>query len=326
MTQILKPSLFLFLYLFGAQCALGSWQKQESRTLAWLRSVYFLDERVGWVVGSNGTILSTRDAGRTWEQNSRFTENNILDVHFSDLQNGWLLCEQNSYRNESYPASYMLRTDDGGHHWERIDFNGLHDRLIRLFFSNDGFGFAVGEGGGLWQMLDDKRSWKRVQLPVRNLILAGRLIDDFNGILVGGGGTILFTTDGGVQWTGATLLRKPDRRFNSVFFIDQMRGWTVGAGGNVYFTTDKGHTWRSQNSGVTEDLTDVWFVDANMGYAVGDRGTIIRTINGGTSWDDDNSRTKGRLERVFFVGKKGFAVGYGGIVLTTNLASDSGSL
>jgi photosystem II stability/assembly factor-like uncharacterized protein len=46
----------------------GLWSDTTSRmpTRAWLKQCFFLDQNSGWVVGSVGTILRTKDGGRTW--------------------------------------------------------------------------------------------------------------------------------------------------------------------------------------------------------------------------------------------------------------------
>ncbi len=51
------------------------------------------------------------------------------------------------------------------------------------------------------------------------------------------------------------------------------------------------------------------------GWTVGDEGTILHTTTAGNVWTLENSKVKHRLEKVFFVGKKGFAVGFGGTIL-----------
>lgn len=63
------------------------------------------------------------------------------------------------------------------------------------------------------------------------------------------------------------------------------------------------------------NLPDVFFTSNRDGWAVGDRGTIIRTTNGGGQWTLENSHTDHRLERVYFYKDKGWAVGFGGVIL-----------
>ena len=274
----------------------------------------------GWIGGSKGTLLTTDDGGRTWRQTKKFTPDNIRDIYFSDAAHGWLLCERNVYSSSSKPPSYLLKTSDGGVSWQPVELTDSRDRLVRFFFTRDAYGYAMGEGGGLWQMLDDKKSWKRIGLPVRHLILGGVFLDDFNGILVGGGGTVLLTSDGGVEWKPTKLTGDMISRLNSVFFVDRENGWIVGNSGKIFATSNGGNTWRNEASGTNEDLIDVFFLNSKEGFAIGDRGTILKTKTGGATWTSDTSGVNSPLERVFFVGRVGFVVGYGGTILTNRSA------
>src|SRR5215831_19484521 len=61
-------------------------------------------------------------------------------------------------------------------------------------------------------------------------------VDANTGTAVGGGGTILHTTDGGATWTpqssGTTFW------LHGVSFLDTNTGWAVGDGGTILHTTD----------------------------------------------------------------------------------------
>jgi hypothetical protein len=99
---------------------------------------------------------------------------------------------------------------------------------------------------------------------------------------VGGGGTILRTTDGGTTWMSQSSGTK--NYLYGVFFTDSNRGTAVGVGGTILRTTDGGATWMSQSSGTTNNLYGVFFTDFNKGTAVGSGGTILSTFTGGTTW------------------------------------------
>src|SRR6267142_2224740 len=115
----------LLLLLLAAHCSPtaiasnGAWTKQRSGSLAWLHSVFFVNQDRGWAVGSRGTLLSTNDGGRSW-QKSNPTEDAIRDIFFNDEQNGWLVCERNIYdlQSNDEPRAYLMRTSDGGDHWK----------------------------------------------------------------------------------------------------------------------------------------------------------------------------------------------------------------
>jgi len=275
-----------------------------------------VDSENGWIAGSNGTLLVTGDGGRNWKRSSKFTDDNIRDVYFIDRMKGWLLCERDIYGSGGNSPSYLLKTSDGGINWERINFAGETPRLLRIIFTKSGQGFAFGEGGAFGSLLDDGKIWKRNLLPVQYLIAGGAFLDELSGVLVGGGGTVLFTGDGGSEWTRATSSESARTKLNSVFFANKKNGWTAGAKGKIYVTRNGGMLWREQTSGTGEDLLDISFLNQSEGFAVGDKGTILRTTTGGETWTTESTNSKNRLERIIFVGRKGYTVGFGGEILT----------
>jgi photosystem II stability/assembly factor-like uncharacterized protein len=111
--------------------------------------------------------------------------------------------------------------------------------------------------------------------------------DASHGWVVGGGGAIFATTDGGADWTaqnsGTTAY------LSAVSFPDASHGWAVGSGGTILATSDGGATWTAQNSGTTVDLSAVSFPDASHGWVVGSGGMILATTNGG--WPDSTPPT-----------------------------------
>jgi len=306
----------LLLFFVCFQTARADWTRQNLNTLAWLQDVYFLDERTGWIVGSGGTYLATTDGGVTWKKEKNFTGDTIRQVYFTDEQTGWLLCERDLYTLGTNSPSYLLKTINGGVYWERIEFaDSQRKRVTRFFFTKNGAGLAIGEGGALFAVTNDKKIWKRMPSPVRYLMSDGIFTDDSNGTIVGAGGSILFTDDAGLSWTKASVIGGAETKLNAVFFVNQKTGWTVGSGGKV-FQTVNGKTWREQKTNVAVDLTDVFFSNTAEGWAVGNEGTILHTTTAGNIWTAINSETKHKLERIFFTGKKGWAVGFGGTILS----------
>jgi photosystem II stability/assembly factor-like uncharacterized protein len=310
-----KKILVLFLCLLCFQTAEAGWTKQNSGTFAWLHSIYFLNANKGWIVGSQGTFLSTDDNGNTWKQKRRFTDDRIRDVYFADEQNGWILCERDIFNLGAASPSYLMKTSNGGESWERIELGEGRDRIARMFFTKSGYGYAVGESGVFFTMQDDKKTWKKTPIPSRYLLLDGNFPDDLHGAVVGGGRTILFTEDAGLTWNKATVLGKSESKLNSIFFVNPRNGWAVGSNGKIYSTTNAGKFWREQTSNVDKDLTDVYFTSATDGWAVGDAGAILNTRTAGNVWTPIESTARHKLEKVFFAGKKGFAVGFGGTIL-----------
>lgn len=301
------------------QAQAGSWVRQRTGTLAWLHSIFFLNDERGWVVGSRGTLLATVDGGKTWQAQPHPSGDVLRDIFFIDESNGWVLCERNEYelKTKDDSRAYLMQTTDGGSHWNRVNLGKSIDvRLLRAVFSTAGRGWAFGEGGAVFFTQDAGSNWIRQQTPTRHLLLGGTFIDNDRGWIVGAGATILQTADGGETWHLSRLPGAEGVRFTAASFVDNRQGWAVGGAGIVYRTDNGGRTWQQQNSGVAADLLDVKFVDAHEGWAVGTEGTIVHTTDSGAHWVVEQTGIEHSIERVAFSDRThGWAVGFGGTIV-----------
>jgi photosystem II stability/assembly factor-like uncharacterized protein len=135
------------------------------------------------------------------------------------------------------------------------------------------------------------------------------------GWLVGAGGMILKTENGGVSWqkktTGTTTW------LYGVYFPDAQIGWAVGEYGKIIKTTNGGNSWITQNS-IGGTFYDVYFVDTQTGWVVGENGTILKTTNGGSNWQSQTSGTTVYLNAVTFHSAQiGWVIGGNGTILKT---------
>ena len=321
MTIALKSLLLVLLVAAPTIAQTGSWARQRTGTMAWLHSVFFLDQNRGWAVGSKGTLLQTSDGGNTWNLRGASSTDVVRDIFFIDERNGWMVVEVNAYelKTKEDPRAYLMKTVDGGEQWKRIEIKGfdVDAILVRAVFSRNGRGWTFGEAGSIYTTHDAGDTWVKLRSPTRRLLLGGIFVDDDRGWLVGAGATIIQTADGGETWYQPTLPHvEKSVRFTATSFVDNRRGWAVGSGGNVYNTVNGGRTWQRQESTVDVDLFDVKFVDAREGWAVGAEGMIIHTTDGGEHWTAERSGTQHPLERVFFTDRNhGWAVGFGGTVV-----------
>lgn len=304
--------------------------------MAWLRGVFFLDGSRGWAVGSRGAVLRTEDGGHTWIARPRPTADNLRDVIFVSGRSGWLVCERNFYelRTKTDPRSYLLRTDDGGETWQRVEAVGqdIEVMLTRAVFADGQHGWVFGESGAIYATHDGGIAWSRQAAPTHHLLLGAHFLDRSRGWVVGAGGTVLSTKDGGENWQSqASALPAAARRarLGGVHFADERRGWIVGSGSLILATTDGGRTWQTQTSETDVDLFDVRFLHEREGWAVGAGGTVLHTTDGGARWQAESSVTRHPLERLALAdsGEAGraWAVGFGGTILA-NIADGQPSL
>lgn len=298
------------------------WVRQSSGSLAFLRAIFFINEKTGWVSGSNGTLLMTTNGGEMWVASSKPTPDTLRDLYFSGEQDGWLLCETNAYQVQSSekPLTYLLQTSDGGATWRRMTIGRLNPRtrLTGIVFSKAGNAWAFGEEGTILGSQDNWRSSMQFRAPTHRLLLGALFLDESEGWFVGSAATTLHTSDGGEHWQLSNVPDANQRgiRFEAISFANNHEGWLAGSEGSIYHTTDGGDSWQAQSSGITVDLHDIKFTSALEGWAVGDAGMILHTLDGGMHWNIAPSGTEHPLERIFFVTPTcGWIVGFGGTIL-----------
>jgi photosystem II stability/assembly factor-like uncharacterized protein len=323
----------------------AAWERQRTGTFAWLHAVFFVDEQRGWAAGSKGALLSTSDGGATWEVRKPPTEDALRDIFFQDAETGWLVCERSIYKpmEKDESISYLLKTTNGGASWARVEVTRGADvdlKLAGLRFVDREHGWVFGELGSLFVTSDGGKTWTRQRVPTRHLLLGASFLDAQMGWLSGGGLTVLKTSDGGATWRAGTVFlpaqgaQRPQesvrveteqlesdtrqvggRRLNAVWFTTPERGWAVGGEGVIISTSDGGRNWRPQTSGVGDDLYDVRFFNETEGWAVGRGGALLHTTDGGRNWADAKRATTHALERLFTIGRRAWAVGFGGTIV-----------
>ncbi|NNK02841.1 MAG: hypothetical protein HKP58_20710 [Desulfatitalea sp.] len=141
---------------------------------------------------------------------------------------------------------------------------------------------------------------------------------DNTGWACGRWGTVLHTTDGGMEWTVQNS--GTDYTLSSIFFTDPLHGWAVGNAGAIIHTKDGGHTWAQQKSPVPFRLMKVYFVTPLKGWIVSERTHILSTLDGGQTWHIQFADDDFILKSISFCdAHHGWAVGeYGYIYHTEN--------
>jgi photosystem II stability/assembly factor-like uncharacterized protein len=147
--------------------------------------------------------------------------------------------------------------------------------------------------------------------------------DAQHGWLVGAGGKLLYTKDGGNTWQAQNPGVSTGVELDGVYFANDFDGWVVGSGGTIRRTGDGGRTWFTQSvgtAGITVNLKAVRFINPSTGWIVGANGTILKTTDAGATWLPQSSPRDGILYGVDFAdANNGWIVGESGTILhTTN--------
>jgi photosystem II stability/assembly factor-like uncharacterized protein len=118
-------------------------------------------------------------------------------------------------------------------------------------------------------------------------------IDTDRAVVVGYGGKILSTDDGGRNWDARPS--GTDVALYDVCFADPEHGWISGQDGLILHTADGGKTWQKQESNAFIEepgsgtrsplyLFAMHCVDKDHAWAVGDRSILTSTADGGATW------------------------------------------
>jgi photosystem II stability/assembly factor-like uncharacterized protein len=295
-----------------------------------LQSVYFVDDKVGWVSGGGtrkegGFIFHTTDGGEHWDVQlgDPHSDDPWIDfLQFLDATHGWARQGGNT----------LLRTTDGKS-WVTV---GPFRAITAYRFLSVQHGFTLtGDytGSAISVTSDGGRSWKPIYqcaatLQVNGLARkAGCYLRDLQfpsdkvGYAVGGGyndpwAAIVKTVDGGATWKVIYASTDYPSGF-AVFFTDENNGVVRAQDDRVLITADGGQSWSGATGTAYPFLK---FPDSQVGWScdVGHQNRCSYTVNGGKSWTNRSFNfptgfldySMPRRDRIYVVGDHGMIYRY----------------
>lgn len=220
----------------------ANWTQAKVPTRQLLTAIHFVDDRHGWAVGHDASILATTDGGETWtrQYENREAEVPLLDIWFGNPQHGLAV---GAY-------GMLLETLDGGQHWEDVtdrleNEEGFHLNAIAEI-SGSGL-FIVGEMGGMFRSPDMGQTWDRVDAPYEGSFF-GVLGGGETGLVLAYGlrGHLFRSTDFGDSWSQIDV-RDGGRPLRSGLAGGSLLGdggvAIVGHGGTVLTSRDRGRSF-----------------------------------------------------------------------------------
>lgn len=293
---------------------LYDWSIQGEPSPTNFTDIYFVNERVGWVVGENNTILSTVTGGIEWPQapvNS--TEGTFRSVHMIDEQRGWIAGDMKGTK----PDGSVYVSISGGAYPETQQQTDLP--MNTVFMLDDKLGWSGGENGQLLYTQDGKE-WNESTTKPDVSIFDIHFTDEQNGWLAAANGNIYRSRDGGITW--AVEHNMPSVDLYSIHMIDSLLGWACGNGSAILQGSYSGNAmvWTEKSVGAefgNFTWNDIHFVDKDNGWIVGEEGTVYHTDNGGNDWTRETTNVLSELFAVHMVSKnKGWIAGESGAILT----------
>ena len=270
-----------------------------------LTSVFFITERIGWVVGTSGLILKTTDAGNSWMPMTSGTSHWLYSVYFLDEYYGFAV-------GGDVNTEKILKTTDGGISWFSKLETGTYQWLGDVFFCDPNNGWVVGAGGVILKTSNGGESWIKENTGVNSYFGGVDFVDGKWGWVVGEGGTILkysysFQPFNSQNWTLCTS--NSTSYLRDICFFDSLSGIAIGSNGSILKSIDGGLNWSLFQTSSVFSFNSIDFVE-NKGWLVGGNGTIKHSLDFGDNWIDQTSGTNLQLISVDFVNLNiGYAVG-----------------
>ena len=302
-----------------------TWKEDLLRPRGELQRIHFTNEQHGVIVGGdegaqNGAIFVTTDGGETWvDRYNDPTRYALFDVAFRGSDTGWasgflgilkttdggVTWVQNQspglswntsvfFINDSLgwatnPTGGIFKSTNTGTTWTRVAALGFR-WLRRIRFATPLIGWAV--GGGLYEnkatifkTTDGGTTWALQDSLLGRTYTDVYVIDTLNAWVVGTGGIVHYTTDGGGIWF--TDITNNGDNYHQITFVDG-KPWIVG-GSYSYATIltygSPGFRWKMKSSKITlESLRSVAFEDDLRGWIGGSNGILLRTTDRGDHW------------------------------------------
>lgn len=169
----------------------GAWSLQVVGGAPSLRALSMPTATVGFAVGAAGTILKTQNGGASWTPQSSGTTRRLNAVHFAGELDGWAAGENGT----------LLSTHDGGATWTPVT-SGTTRELFSVMQRGASV-WAVGAFGTALESVNGGTSFAPVNLKLdaKSDVRCVWLQSPDSVYLVGGGGFIRSSADGGQTWS-----------------------------------------------------------------------------------------------------------------------------
>ncbi|TQV76585.1 hypothetical protein FLL45_01105 [Aliikangiella marina] len=217
-----------------------TWRQILVPTETLLTKLFFVDDKTGWAIGHDQTILKTENAGEEWRiqyESDNLDQPALFDIWFSDKNNGIAVGAYGLY----------LKTNDGGDSWEDVYQESLENEEIGFphFYSivQDGAAgrlYIAGELGFLAFSEDNGDTWQMAESPYDGSFFNAMVTPDNALLLMGLRGHLFRSSDQGETWSEVETGTISGLQESVI--LDDKRLLIVGSDGTQLISDDYGKT------------------------------------------------------------------------------------
>lgn len=330
--SFLRIYILLFITITsGITFSQNFWERIDSPTDYFLRTLHFSDSLRGWVGGDSGSIFYTSDGGINWVQQQTNTSSKIMRLFFLDDNRAWALAWVDaSSKNSSFFGTEILKTTNGGLDWVVDQYREENVFLRGIYFLDTLKGFAGGEPSKFLQTTNGGIDWEPANIDSGTFayfpVIDFKFYNQLYGYACGGrfdiAGVIWRTTNGGESWTSIDTASAPADQVYDIHFFDSTHVMGVGGdpdlfGVGILHSTNAGNSWNYFEIGVFGQAHAVSFRTENEGWAVVPTSeNFVATYDYGETWTRYTTTDSTRLYDIVFTDSlTGYAVGEEGVIL-----------
>ena len=284
----------------------------ESSCRQRLSTAWFVDEKTGYLVLEDGTVLRTDNNGDTFAQKiavpgtpatgGRLT---VPELRFLSADVGFATTSDGK----------IHRTADGANSWTIVSDT---QRSVREIAFLDGTrAYAVGDGSLFLATTDAGVSWKAraLALPTAQNLRSISCASADLCVMVGDGNQIVRTADGGAT---ASLIAPAQEPVGAAGFASPTRVAALGANGTTSISNDGGATFSPVGGRLSGRYSAVIAGPSGVAFAPGDNGSLAKTVDAGKTWTRGNvSTSEDVLDVSFPTAADGFALDIAGGLFRT---------
>jgi len=227
----------------------SSWQQRSIPFSVMLTAVTFSTSQNGWIVGHDGLLARSQDAGLSWQ--TVIDGAQINQLRLARVQQNYALLEQDVAAQPDNEA-LIDQLDELSYSLEDAEVaveEGPTTPLLDIWFRDSNLGFALGGYGLLLKTSDGGENWQYWgdRLPNRDGFHLNSMTSDHLGriYIAGEAGLLLRSDDAGESWVAL------DVPYDGSFFaLTEYRNrlYLTGLRGNL-FVSDDGESWSSLDTG-----------------------------------------------------------------------------